>query len=154
LHVLNKYLEEAPFFWELAIQAFRDRAAAVHAQGREPTMEDVPTLAVTALRDAEAQMPDLRRKVMSGFVWTLFTDDARAIFKSAHKNVKSSKGTLAMERFVALLDELDFMPVEVEVAGKDKILSEEVSRRLMDWMLVDHVPAPADPSPKGDHGGH
>ncbi|WP_220475142.1 hypothetical protein [Paracoccus sp. JM45] len=146
LHVLNKNIEEASFFWDLAIKAFRDRATAMHTRGTPPTMENVERLAVGAIRDAEGQTPDLRRRVMSGFVWTLFSDDARAIFKSAHKNVKSSKGSVAMERFVVLLDELDFLPIDTEVEGKDKILSEEVSRRLMDWMLVAHVPAITDTS--------
>ncbi|WP_410219312.1 hypothetical protein [Paracoccus sp. (in: a-proteobacteria)] len=143
LHVLNKFEDEAPRFWDLACRAFRDRAAAAHQGGQTPTVAQAPRLAVAALRDAEAAMPDLRRKVMGGYVWTLLSDDARAIFKSAHKNVKSPKGAAAMDRFVMLLDELGFMPLQAELDGKEKPLSEEVSRRLMDWMLVDAGPSSA-----------
>lgn len=140
LHVLSKYPDEAIDFWDIACRSFRDRAAAAHDAGSPLAMAEVRRVAIEALRDAEARLPDLRRKVMGGYVWTLISNDARAIFKSTHNNVKSSKGAEAMDRFVALLDNLDFLPLEVELEGKDKPLSEEASRRLMDWMLVDHVP--------------
>lgn len=141
MHVLTKHPEEAVAFWERAIAAFRERAAAAHRDGRPATLEDLPRLAIQALRDAEKAMPALRGRLMAGYVWTLLSDDSRAVFKSVHKNVKSSKGAAAMAQFVALLDALGFMPLEAELEGKDKPLSEEVSRRLMDWMLVDR-PAP------------
>nr|WP_162623822.1 hypothetical protein [Paracoccus saliphilus] len=144
LHVLGKHEEEAPEFWDLACQAFRHRAAAMHCDGRAPMPEDLPRLATQALRDAESLMPALRRKVMAGYVWILLNDDARAIFKSTHKNAKSSKGSAAMDRFVTLLDDLGFMPLDAELAGDDKALSQEASRRMMDWLLVDHVPVPAE----------
>lgn len=141
LHVLGKYPDDAVTFWEIACQAFRDRAAAAHADGTPPTRADAPRMAVMALRDAESRMPDLRRRVMAGYVWTLLDDDARAIFKSAHKNIRTPRGMEAMERFVALLDEGDAIPLAVELAGDDRPLSEDVSRRLRDWMLRDGQPA-------------
>lgn len=144
LHVLAKHEDGTSEFWDLARLAFRDRAAAMHWDGRVPGLDDVPQLAIQALRDAEAAMPDLRRKVMAGYVWILLNDDARSIFKSTHKNAKSSKGSAAMDRFVTLLDDLGFMPLEAELAGDEKALSQEASRRMMDWMLVDHVPVPME----------
>lgn len=144
MHVLNKYRDEAAGFWNMAVIAFRERAAFLHSEGTPPMPEDAPRLAIEALRDAEAAMPELRRKTMVGFVWTLLSDDARTVFKSTHKNVKSSKGAAAMSRFVDRLDELDFLPIEDELAGKDKPVQQQVSRHLMDWMLVDYMPAGKD----------
>ncbi|MFN3525785.1 MAG: hypothetical protein ACK4YU_06815 [Paracoccus sp. (in: a-proteobacteria)] len=143
LHVLGKYADDAASWWAITCRAFRDRAAAHYAEGTPLTAETAAPVALLAMRDADEQMPDLRQKTMAGYVWGIMSDDARSVFKSAHGNVKAGKGGAMMEKFVARLEELNFLSLEDELAGDDKVLKKEVSSRLMEWMLVDDIPTTA-----------
>ena len=72
---------------------------------------------------------------MTGFVWSLLDDEARKIFKSTHKAMKTPRGVDAMYRFVQHLDQTDLLSLETELAGDDRKLRPAISQQMMAWII-------------------
>ena len=135
VHVLQKLGHDLTDFWKAALDSFASLIEERRAGPDGPTMADAQRFAIKAFRHAEHGVPQWRKDVMTGFVWSLLDDEARKIFKSTHKAMKTPRGVDAMYRFVQHLDQTDLLSLETELAGDDRKLRPAISQQMMAWII-------------------
>ncbi|WP_304617360.1 hypothetical protein [Paracoccus sp. (in: a-proteobacteria)] len=135
MHILQKLGHDLNGFWKEAIDHFSAAADAVHASGQAPGFDDARKMAVHAIRKAEESAPQWRKDVMAGFLWSMLDDEARRVFKTAHKGIKSPAGVNAMYRFAQHLEQTDLLSLETELAGDDRKLRPAISQQMMAWII-------------------
>ncbi|MFN4059784.1 MAG: hypothetical protein ACK4IA_03410 [Paracoccus hibiscisoli] len=135
LHGLHKIAPDLGDFWRKAVDHFTAATRQLHDEGAEPGLPEARRLAVEAVRHAEANFPEWRQDIMTGFVWSLLNDEARSAFKAVYKGLKRGNGSAEMYRFVEYLDATDLFSLETELAGNDRQLRAEVSRHLLAWII-------------------
>ncbi|MGP9803368.1 hypothetical protein [Paracoccus sp. NSM] len=135
LHILQKLGHDLTAFWKEAIDHFSAAVEAMHASGTVPGLEDAQGMAVRAIRKAEDSNPQWRQDVMAGFLWSMLDDEARRVFKAAHKGIKSAAGVNAMYRFAQHLEQTELLSLETELGGDDRKLRPAISQQMMAWII-------------------
>ncbi|WP_410218175.1 hypothetical protein [Paracoccus sp. (in: a-proteobacteria)] len=106
----------------------------MQALGLPVTEKSVVDLSVRAVHLAIAAQPETEKRMAAELAWASLDDEGRALFKAQFNRPTTERGQKALQDFAGFLLDRNILSLNVELAGRSKMLRSAISKHLTVWM--------------------